>query len=346
MSFTDQDKRILIEVINHIHSAYVSDQAFHESENSVTLPARLVRLSAEAIGQTYRPGILSSLDKSDRELLLHSLAKSIAAMKLALQGVVESLSEEPANELSQKLGAQLHEFEAMRIEVQASTAGRTLLNSGKQLAPEKQVNDLLEQRDSLLTAKNTLSEVNLEELHEEVFQLDAEVEPKRKQMEELQRSLSERRAELERLTNAIADAELLLNSNDIDARQQLDRILNIFTNLITAVDPYLMKCEAQIREAVEKVAEKVSEGSRLKAELQGRIVEVSEMFAETARISEAVKLHTKANGGVARTIPTVIVLTHDRLKRVEQQLREIDEDLKEALTQHQAARHLAEVARV
>jgi hypothetical protein len=327
MSFTDQNKRILIEVVNHIHNAYVSDQAFQESENSITLPARLVRLSAEAIGQTYRQGILTSLDKSDLELLLHSLVKAIAAMKISLQGVIDVLPEQLPDELRNKLGAQLQEFESMRIQTQSSTSASSLIEASKESPPEKQAEDLLQRRDSLVTAQNTLSEVNLEELHEEVFRLEAEVEPKRRQIEELQRAVSEKTAELERLTNAIAEAEQVLNTNDTNAREQLDRIVNIAANMIGAVDPYLPTCEVQIREAVEKVAQKVSEGSRLKAELQGRITEVSELFAETKRISEALTLYLDADRRVARSMPTVISVTKEKLNRVEHQLREIDADL-------------------
>lgn len=346
MSFTDQDKRILIEVVNHIHNAYVSDQAFQGSENSITLPARLVRLSAETIGQTYRPEILTSLDRPDQELLLHSLVKAVAAMKLSLQGVISSLQQQLPNELSNKLGAQLKEFESMRVESQSVASAPALLEPGTQLPPEKQVDDLVLRRDALVQAQNGLSEVNLEELREEVFRLEAEVEPKRKEMEELQRSVSEKTLELERLTNAIVEAQQVLNTTDTNARQQLDSIPGIAAALIDGIDPYLTKCEGQIREAVETVAEKVSEGRRLKAELQGRITEVSEVLAETARIAKVLKLYADANRRVARSVPAVINLTKEKLARVEQQLQEVDADLKDALTQHQSARHVAEVARV
>lgn len=347
MSFTDKDKRILIEVVNHIHNAYVSDQAFKESENSITLPARLVRLSADAIGQTYRPGILGDLDKSDRELLLHSLVKAVAAMKISLQEVVDALTDQLPSELRNKLGTQLEELESMKIESESAMPARALLEPGIEIPPDKhEADELRERHESLLAAKETLNQVDLEELRDEVFQLEAEVEPLRSQMEELQRSVSEKTSELERLTTAIADAKQTLTTHDNNAKQQLENIVGIAGELVTAVDPYLAGCESRIREAVEKVAERVSEGRRLKGELQGRITEVSEVLAETARIAAVLRLYTDADRRVALSVPAVINVTKEKLSRVEDQLQEIDSDLKDALAQHQSAKHIAEVAGV
>lgn len=344
MSFSDKDKRILIEVINHIHLAYASDQAFKESEStSITLPARLVRLSAELVGQTYRPGILSSLDKPDVELLLTSLFNAIDAMKASLQTVKTALPDELPVWVRDQFDEQLKSIETLG----SGQSAHPLIESGKDVPPERlEPDDQRRLHQELVNAQEDLSQVDLDKLREEVFQLEAAVRPRQREMEELQRSVSDKTAELEKLTSAISEAEQMLKTHDVKAKKQLDDVVNMAGALIAAVDPYLSKCESQIREAVETVAEKVSEGRRLKTELLARINEVSEVLEETARISAVLNLYTDANRRVVRSVPTVVNVTKEKLSRIEEQLREIDADLKQALVQHQSARHVAEVARV
>jgi hypothetical protein len=348
MSFTDKDKRILIEVINHIYHAYASDQAFKESEStSITLPARLVRLSAEAVGQTYRPGILSSLDKPDVELLLTSLFNSMDAMKASLEAVMTALPDELPAWVRNQFDEQLQSIAALNVDPQTAPSPRPLIESGKDITSEKLEPDELHQRyEKLANAEEALSQIDLDKLREEVFQLEAAVGPRQREMEELQRSVFNKTAELENLTCAISEAEQMLETHDVKAKKQLDHAVNIAGDLIAALDPYLSKCESRIREAVETVAEKVSEGRRLKAALLGRINEVSEVLEETARIAAVLSLYTDANRRVVRSVPTVVNVTKEKLCRIEEQLREIDADLKQALVQHQSARHVAEVARV
>ena len=191
-----------------------------------------------------------------------------------------------------------------------------------------------------------MSQIDLSKLRDEVDRLEAAVGPRREKLEQLQHSVSERTAELERLEAAIAEAETTLRSHDVRVKEQLENVLNVGSNLITAVNSYIPRCEEQIREAVETIAEKVSEGRRLKAELQARMNEISEVLEETARISAALNLYSDANRRVVRSVPAVINITKEKLSRIENQLQDIDGELKQALEQHQSARHVTEVARV
>jgi methyl-accepting chemotaxis protein len=348
MSLTDNDKRVLIEVINHIHHAYVSDQAFKESEStSITLPARLVRLSAELVGQTYRPGILNSLDKPDVELLLTSLFNSVDAMKASLQTVMLALPQELPAWVRDQFHEQLKSMEALSREPQTAPSPYPLIEAGKAVqAVRLEPDDLRQRHQELADTQEALSQVDLDKLREEVSQLEAAVRPRQREMEELQRSVSDKTAELETLTSAISEAKKILKTHDVKAKKQLENVVSIAGELTAAIDPYLSKCESQIREAVETVAEQVSEGRRLKTELLARINEVSEVFGETERISAVLGLYTDANWRVVRSVPTTINVTKEKLIRIEEQLREIDAELKDALMQHQSARHVAEVARV
>ena len=301
MSFTDKDKRILIEVINHIHNAYSSDQAFKESEStSITLPARLVRLSADVVEQAYRPGIINSLDKPDVELLVTSLFNSIDSMRDSLTNVLAALPEELSDRVRNPL-----------------PAPRGLIESGKDDSVEPLPPEELRQRHKELSdAQQDLSDVDLDKLREEVNQLEAVVGPRRRELEELQRSVAVKTAELENLTSAIAAAENMIASHDVRVKDQLERMLGISGELVAALNPYLSSCENRIREAVQTVAEKVSEGTRLKADLVARINEISAVLEETARISAVLSLYKDANHRLIRSIPTVITVTKEKLIRV------------------------------
>jgi hypothetical protein len=351
MSFSDKDKRILIEVVNHIHHAYASDQAFTESETtSITLPARLVRLSADVVVQSYRPEILSGLEKAEIELLLTSLFKAIDAMTTALQAVMTALpGESPAwvrDQFDQQLQS-IAALTALKSAAQAVPATRPLIESGKETPSEKpEPADLRQRYEELSQAQEALSQIDLEKLREDVFELEATIGPRRQEAEELQRTVSDKTTELEKLTDAISEAEQILQIHDENAREQLDHLLDITSNLVTALDPFLSKGESRIREAVETLSEKVCEGRQLKADLLARINEISEVLEETLRISAGLSLYAEANDRVVRTVPTVVNLTREKLTRIEEQLREIDADLKQALVQHQSAKHAAEVARI
>lgn len=348
MSFTDKDKRILIEVINHIHNAYSSDQAFKESEStSITLPARLVRLSADVVEQTYRPGIINSLDKPEVELLVTSLFKSIDSMRGSLAAVLAAFPEELSDRVRNQFDEQLKNIEALNGGSQPASSPRGLIESGEDTSVDHLQPDELRQRHRELSdTQQDLSEVDLDKLREEVIQLEAEIGPRQRELEELQRSVAVKTAELDNLTSAIAAAENMIASHDVRVRDQLERMLSLAGNLVTALNPHLSSCERQIREAVQTVAEKVSEGARLKADLVARINEISAVLEETARISSVLSLYKDANHRLIRSIPTVVTVTKEKLIRVDEQLRDIDSDLKQALAQHQSARHVAEVARV
>ena len=334
MSFTDKDKRLLIEVINNIHHAYASDEAFKDSEStSITLPARLLSLSAEAIGQSYRPAILGGLKKLEIELLLTSLFRSVEAIKSSLQTVMTALPDRS------------HQFEEQIDGIAALNRG-LLPPMSDAVVGELEPADLAKRHQDLLETQETLSQMDLDALREQVLQLEGTIGPRQQVLEELQTALSVKTAELERLTSALSATEEMLQSHDVKAKEKLDRVVNITDELVSALDPYLSRTESQIREAVETVAEKVSAGKHLKAELQARINEVSEVFEETERISTVLSIYAEANHRVVRSVPTVVNVTKEKLSRVEEQLREVDSDLKEALVQHQKAKHVAEVARI
>jgi paraquat-inducible protein B len=342
MSFTDKDKRILIEVINHIHNAYASDEAFKDSESSsITLPARLLSLSAEVIGHSYRPAILNGLEKLEIELLLTSLFRSIDAMKTSLQTVITALPGEMPDWARHQFEQQVDTIAGLNLKLLPPMSPQS-----DDLVGQAEPADLVKRHHELVEAQEALSQVDLDKLRDEVSQLEAMVGPRQREVEELQSAVSRKTAELEKLTSALSEVEKVLQSNDVKAKERFDQLLNVAGELISALNPYLPRTESRVREAVETVAEKVSAGKQLKAELLARINEVSEVLEETARISAVLSLYTEANHRVVRSVPTVINVTKEKLSRVEEQLREIDADLKQALVQHQSARHVAEVARI
>jgi chromosome segregation ATPase len=339
MSFTDKDKRLLVEVINNIHHAYASDEAFKDSEStSITLPARLLSLSAEAIGQSYRPAILGGLQKLEIELLLTSLFRSVEAMKMSLQTVMTALPAEMADRVR-------HQFEAQIDGIAALNRG-LLPPVSDAVVAEREPADLAKRHEELIETQEKLGQLDLDALREQVLQLEATIGPRQQLLEELQTAVSVKTGELEKLTDALTAAEEMFQSHDVKGKEKLDRVVNIADELVSALDPYLSRTEREIREAVETVAEKVSAGKHLKAELQARINEVSEVFEETERISTVLSIYAEANHRVVRSVPTVVNVTKEKLSRVEAQLREIDSDLKEALVQHQKGKHVAEVARI
>jgi methyl-accepting chemotaxis protein len=346
MSFTAKDKRALVEVINHIQHAYSSEQAFNESESTkITLPCRLVRLTAEVLSQTYEPVILSRLEGPELEVLLTSLLKSVDAMKGSLETVIGGLPEKLPPGMLNKLNEQVVGLEVMKGERKGLSAARTLIESGEEILAEKQeLDDLRRRQEDLLSAQSALSEVDLDDLRGEVTRLETAIGPRRDEMELLQRSSSEKTAELESITVAISAVQEVLDAHDGKVKGQLDKVVDLSSNLIAALDPYLPGCERRIREAVETVAEKTAEGQRLKTELQTRITEVSEVFAETARIAGALSLYAQSNNRVAKSVPTVANITREKLSRIEEQLHEIDVELTRALERHQSAKHIAEVA--
>ena len=345
MSFTDKDKRLLIEVVNNIHHAYDSDEAVKDSEStSITLPARLLSLSAETIGQSYRPAILGGLNKLEIELLLTSLFRSVNAMKTSLQTVMTALPGEMSDWVRNQFEEQVDGIAALNRGLLPSLTSSA--DDQNAVVEELEPADLAKRHQELLDTQEELSKVDLDALREEVSQLEATIKPRQQLVEELQTAVSVKTAELEKLTSALSAAEEMLHSHDVKATGQLDHVLNITGELVSTLDPHLSRAESRVREAVETVAEKVSAGKHLKAELLARINEVSEVLEETARISAVLSLYTEANHRVVFSVPTVINVTKEKLSRVEEQLREIDADLKQALVQHQSARHVAEVARI
>ncbi|HKR13065.1 MAG TPA: hypothetical protein VJT15_13480 [Pyrinomonadaceae bacterium] len=344
MSFTDKDKRLLIEVVNNIHHAYASDEAFKDSEStSITLPARLLSLSAEAIGQSYRPVILGGLKKLEIELLLTSLFRSVEAMKTSLQTVMTALPNEMADRVRHQFEEQTHSIEALNRGLLPPMSSPA---DGHEIVEQLEPADLAKRHQELMETQDALSQVDLDKLREEILQLEGTIGPRQQLMEELQTAVFKKTAELEKLTSALSATEELLQSHDVKAKEKLDRVLSLTGELVSALDPYISRTESQIREAVETVAEKVSAGKHLKAELQARINEVSEVFEETERLSTVLSLYADANHRVVRSVPTVVNVTKEKLSRVEEQLREVDSDLKDALVQHQKAKHVAEVARI
>jgi chromosome segregation ATPase len=340
MTLSETDKRILIEVINNIHQVYASEAAFKESEStSITLPARLVRLSADVLGQSYRPEILINLDRSEIEMLLTSLFKSVEAMKSSLQSVMTALPKESVDLMRKQFADQLDPV------AELIGAPPLLIESQQDKSlDELKPTELVRLHHELSESEATLNQVDLKQLREEVSQLQASVELRKEEWEGLQGTVAVKTEELDRLTSAIAETENLLDSHEIRARERLDQVLNMTGDLLDAVAPYLSRTETRIREAVETVADKVSEGKRLKTELQTRINEVSEVFEQTEQISAALSLYTQANQRVVRSVPTVVNVTKEKLSRVEEQLHEIDSQLKQALAQHQSAKHVAEMS--
>jgi hypothetical protein len=348
MSFTEKDKRVLVEVINHIQRAYVSDEAFDESESTkITLPCRLVRLTADTLGQTYQPAILKRLDAADIELLLTSLLKSVEAMKASLTSVIKALPEKLPAGMLDKLNKQVDGLEAMKIERETLSVANSLVESGEEMLVEKQELDGLRQRhEDLLVAQKALSNVDLDELRGEVARLEIAVGPHREEMERLEVSVKQKTAELESLTFAISEAKKVLTANDERAKEHLTGVVDLCSNLIAALDPHLAWCENKIQESTDTLAKKTAEGQQLKAAVQARISEVNEIYEETARISGALSLYTESNNRVARSVPTVLNAAKEKLSRIEVQLREVDGELKRALEHHQSAKHVVEVTSI
>lgn len=343
MSFTEQDKRILIEVINHIHHAYASDEAFRDNESTnITLPARLVRLSADVVGESYRAELLGSLQKPAIELLVNTLFKSIDAMRVSLRAVMTALPNESSEWIRAQFEQQIDSFERLKDRQQSPTPALIEAPSTAEL----NLTELVTRQHELSEANEVLSKLDVKQLSDEVSRLEATIGTRRQQVEDLQSTVASKTAELEKLTSAAAAAQNMLQGADAKANEQLELVLNITDDLVTALDRYIARKQSKIREAVDAVAEKVSEGKRLKAELQARINEVSEAFGETLNVAAALSSYTEANQRVGSSVPTVIDTTKEKLRRVEEELREIDEELKSALSQHQSARHVLEMAHV
>src|SRR5262249_39913935 len=163
----EKDKRILIEVINNIYHAYASSEAFKDSElTSVTLPAGLVRLSADLVGESYRSEILTSLEKPAIELLVDSLFKSIDAMRASLRPVMMAVPHESSDWLRSQFEQQISSVAALNGGQQSP---RTLIESQKELEPA----DLLRRHHELLEVAETLSQIDLKQLRDEVSQLES-----------------------------------------------------------------------------------------------------------------------------------------------------------------------------
>lgn len=320
MSFTDKNKRALIEVINHIYYAYASDDVYIDGDShTLLLPSRLVHLTAEVLGQTYHPELLNKLDKSNIELLLTSLVNCVDLMHVSLKAIVNSLPPLPA-QMVQRVNERIEEMEKIKE------------------GPAPPCEELIDEEG--------VTDGEVGRLRAEVVQVESLIGPRREKMQQLQFSVKEKSEELRRLELAVSEAEKFLEEHDSKVRTQLDRVIDIGGALSDALESYAARNENRIHEAVETLAEKVSEGRRLKAELEARISEVSEVFAQTTSLSTMLTQYAQANRRVADNVPTVLQVTREKLNRVEEQLQTIDSNLKEALAQHQQSRHAVEVARI
>jgi chromosome segregation ATPase len=345
MSFTDKDRQALIELINNIQHSFFSDGLFDGGDSTkLAMPCRLVRSAAELLEQSYQPGIMNRLDESEVRLLLTYLSKAIESVSSSLGKVVSSLPEKTPDAMRTRLESGAGSLEAIRAEYESlfAAAGSLLGREDEILGEKRKLEELRERHRLLLEAQEQLRVVDLDALRAEVDRLEAEVGTPRAELERLRREFDERKRESETVGGALSDTRRGLGALDQGSRDLAAGLKSLFDEMLAVLEPYLVRCEKGVQRAAEVVAEKTAEGRQLEEQLRARMAEVNKACEEVAQLAAAVKLYAEADRQVARSVPTVVNVTRERLILIEEQLQEIDAELKLALERHQSARHVAD----
>jgi chromosome segregation ATPase len=344
MNFTDKDRQALIELINNIQHAFFAEQSFSNGDlTKLALPCRLVRSAAEVLEQSYQPELISKLDESQVELLLTYLSKAIEAVSSSLEKVVSALPEKTPTSILAKLDSRARSLEMIKKErAELFDAAQSLLGSESEILNEKQKLEVLRERQRLLLgAREQLQLVNLQELSDEVSRLETEMGSSRAELEQLQQQVAERERERETISHSMSVARRSLTALDQRSDKQAE-LTRLCDDLLAALNPHLARCEKGIKDAVEAIAEKTAEGKQLEQQLKTLMPEVSKVYEETAQLAASVKLYADADHHVARSVPTVMSVTREKLIRIEEQLQEIDGELRLAIERHQSAKHVAD----
>jgi DNA repair exonuclease SbcCD ATPase subunit len=344
MSFTDKDRQALIELINNIQHSFFSEQSFSDGDSTkIALPCRLVRSAAEVLAQSYQPEMISKLDESEVELLLTYLSKAIEAVSGSLSKVAAALPEKTPASMLAKLNYRAESLEMIKKERAALfAAAQSLLESESAILDERQkLEDLQQRQRLLLRTQEQLQLVNLEELSNEVSRLETEMGSSRMELEQVQRQVAEREREREAISQTVKNARDSLSKLDQKSEEQAG-LTHLCDDLLAALNPYMAQCEKGVQDALRALAEQTAEGKQLEQQLKSLMPEVSKVCEETAQLAAAVKLYADANHQLARSVPTVMSVTREKLTRIEEQLQEIDGELRLAISRHQSAKHVAD----
>lgn len=349
MSFTEIDRQTLVELINNIQHSFFSDAPFNGGDpTTLAMPCRLLRSAGEVLEQSYQAATIGGLDESEVELLLTHLSKTLEAVSGSFGRVVLSLPEKTPAAMLAKLESRARGLEAVRGERESLfAAARSLLEREAEIIDEKRALDgLRERHQSLLEAQEQLRVVDSDGLRAEVARLEAEIGPSRAELGRLQQELEGRRRESEAVGSALADARRSLGALEQGSKELAAGISGLFDELLGALEPYLARCEKGLQSAAQVVREKTAEGRELEQQLKTRMGEVNKSCEEVAKLAAAVKLYAEADHHVALSVPTVVNVTRERLIRIEEQLAEIDGELRLALERHQSAKHVAGTSNV
>lgn len=344
MDFTDKDRQSLIELINNIQHSFFTEQSFREGDSTkIPLPCRLLRSAAEVLGQSYKAEMIESLDDSEIELLVTYLSKALEAVSASVENVVSTLPEKAPAPMLARLKSHLLSLEAIRNERQEIfAAAQSIIEREDEILKEKsELEDLQRRHELLLKAQRELDLVSLEDLRAQVSGLETEIGPSRAELEQLQRRAAEVEQERTAINRALTEARRGLQGLEARPEEQAG-LLNLCSDLRAALDPYLERCEKGVQSAMQTITERVEEGRQLAQQLKSRMAEVSKVCEETVQLEAALKLYADTDQRVARSVPTVMSVTRERLFRIEEQLQEIDADLKLAIEQHQSAVHVVD----
>jgi len=349
MSFTEIDRQALVELINNIQHSFFSDTPFNGGDpTTLAMPCRLVRSAGEVLEQSYQAATIGGLDESEVELLLTHLSKALESVSGSFGRVVSSLPQKTPAAMLAKLESRARSLEAIKGERESlfEAAGSLLEREAEILDEKRKLEGLRERHQSLLEAQEQLRAVDIDGLHEEVALLEAEIGPSQAELGRLQREIDGRRREGEAIGSALADARRSMGALEQGSKELAAGINGLFDELLAALEPYLARCGKGLRSAAQVVREKMAEGRELEQQLKTRMAEVNKSCEEVAKLAAAVKLYAEADHHVARSVPTVMNVTRERLIRVEEQLSEIDGELRRALEQHQSAKHVAGTSNV
>lgn len=348
MSFSDKDRQALIELINNIqHSFFSADAPAGGDARHLALPCRLVRLAAEVLEESYQPGVVGRLDEAEVALLVTYLSKAVESVAGSLRKVVSALPAGTPAALLARFDSGAGSVEAIREEhASLFAAADSLLGREAEILDRKrQLDELRARQQSLAEAQEQLRLANFESLRAEVARLEAEAGPARAELGRLRREVAERGGEAEAVGRALAEARRRLDTLDRGTAELAAGLQSLFDDLLGALGPYLSRCEKGLERAAQAIAEKLAEGLQLEQQLSARIADVNRACEDVARLAAATKLYAEADHEVARNVPTVISITREKLIRIEEQLQEIDGELRLALERHQEARHVADASR-
>jgi chromosome segregation ATPase len=346
MAFTDTDKQALIELINNIQHVYSSDRAARGvNPADIILPCRLLRSAAEVAENIYQSDTIRQLDNSGLELLLASLSKAVEALAGSLGQVIASLPADASPVMISKLqrqAASLQELKAAR-EALFATAG-SLSEQEREILAERQRLEALQQRhDALLAARAQLGGLSLEELRRMVSELDARLGPARTELELLQQEIVEKEAEMNAVNEAVTVARQRMGALDKRAEDEFAKLAAIGDDLLAGLTTSTSRCQQSINDVLREIAEKSAEGRQLREQLKAHAEEVHKVYEGATELADALNLYAASNHLMARSIPTVLSNTREKMSHIEEQLREVDRDLQRALKQHQTARRVADV---